>query len=52
MMNFDNRSGGKLYTTQATHGDEYQKKLQDLRRQSEIQNTIQQAQQSQTVVKE
>ena len=52
MMNFDSRNGGKLYAPQATHGDEYQKKLQDLRRQSEIQNTVQQAQQQQTQVKQ
>ena len=49
MMYFDNRSGGKLYTTNATHGDEYQKKLQDLQRQNEIQLTMQQAQQAQRI---
>ncbi len=44
MMNFDNRSGGQLYTTQATHGPDYQKKLRDLRNQYEIQETVQSAQ--------
>lgn len=46
MMNFDNRSGGQLYTTNATHGPDYQKKLKDLRENYEIQQTVQSANQA------